>query len=88
MGHCSSELTVSLTAGETQSHLSFLLDELPVTSFVLLFFFLSFFLGPCLPHMEVPRIGAESELQLLAYTTAAATQDPSQVYDLHHSSWQ
>ena len=26
--------------------------------------------------MEVPRLGFESELQLLAYTTATATLDP------------
>ena len=33
--------------------------------------------------MEVPRLGVESELQLLAYTTAtAATTDQSCVYDL------
>ena len=38
--------------------------------------------------MEVPRLGVESELQLLACTTAAATQDPSQVCNLHHSSQQ
>ena len=36
--------------------------------------------------MEVPRLGAESELQLPAYTTATATQDSSCVCDLHHSS--
>ena len=35
----------------------------------ILFFYFSF-LGPHLWHMEVPRLGAESELQLLAYTTA------------------
>ena len=38
--------------------------------------------------MEVPRLGVESELQLLAYTRATKTQDPSLVCDLHHSSWQ
>ena len=38
--------------------------------------------------MEVPRLEVESELQLLAYTTATATQDPSHVCGLHHSSWQ
>ena len=32
--------------------------------------------------------GVESELQPLAYTTAAATLDLSHVCDLHHSSWQ
>ena len=39
-------------------------------------------------HMEVLRLGVESELQLPAYATATATQDSSQVCDLHHSSWQ
>ena len=40
--------------------------------------------------MEVPRLGVESELQLLAYATtkATATGDPSCVCDLYHSSWQ
>ena len=37
---------------------------------------------------EVPRLGVKSELQLPAYTTATAMQDPSRIYDLHHSSWQ
>ena len=40
------------------------------------------------PHiMEVPRLGIEFELQLLAYTTARAVPDPSHVWDLLHS-WQ
>ena len=38
--------------------------------------------------MEVPRLGVELELQLPAYTTAMATQDPSRICDLHHSSQQ
>ena len=38
--------------------------------------------------MEVPWLGIELELWLLAYTTAAATQDMSRICDLHHSSWQ
>ena len=38
--------------------------------------------------MEVPRLGVESELQLPAYATARAMQDPSCICDLHHSSWQ
>ena len=38
--------------------------------------------------MEVPGLGIELELQLLAYTTATATQDLSHIFDLHHSSWQ
>ena len=40
-----------------------------------------------LRHMEVPRLGVEKEVQLLAYATATATPDPSLVCDhLHHSS--
>ena len=35
-----------------------------------------------------PRLGVELELQLLAYTTAIATQDLRQARDLHNSSWQ
>ena len=40
--------------------------------------------------MEVPRLGVESELEPLAYTTAMATSTPdlSRVFDLHHSSRQ
>ena len=46
------------------------------------------FLGPLPWHMEVPRIGVESELQPPAYARATATWDLSHVHDLHHSSWQ
>ena len=40
--------------------------------------------------MEFPRLGVESELRLLAYTTATATatRDPSHVCDLYLSSQQ
>ena len=38
--------------------------------------------------MEVPRLGADSELQLPAYARATAMQDPSHVCDLHLSSLQ
>ena len=48
----------------------------------------SFFLGLHPWHREVPSLGAESELQLLAYTTATATWDPRHIYDLHCSPWQ
>ena len=47
--------------------------------------FLSF-LRPYLWHMNVPRLRIKSELQLLAYATAA--RDLSLVFDLHHSSRQ
>ena len=53
--------------------------------YCLLFFFFS---GPHPWHMEVPRLGIKSELQLLAYATATAMQDPSHVSDLYHSSQQ
>ena len=43
------------------------------------------FLGPHSHHMEVPRLGVESELQLPAYATATAMTDPSHICDLHHS---
>ena len=39
--------------------------------------FLIVFIGPRPQHMEVPRLAGESELQLPAYTTATAMQDPS-----------
>ena len=46
------------------------------------------FLGLHLQHMEVPRLGVELELQLLAYPTVTATWDPSRVCDLYHGSQQ
>ena len=48
----------------------------------------NFFLGLYLQHMEVPRLGVDSELQLPAYATAIAMQDLSCICDLHHSSRQ
>ena len=61
------------------------------------FFFLSFvFSGLHRQHMQVPRLGVESELQPPAYTTATATAtvtatatwDPNRVFDytVAHSS--
>jgi len=38
--------------------------------------------------VQVPRLGVKLELQLLDYTTATATQDPSPACDLYYSSWQ
>ena len=51
---------------------------------ILFYFFVFLRLHPW--HMEVPRLGVKLELQLLAYTAATATWDPSRVCDLHHSS--
>ena len=39
-------------------------------------------------HMELPRLGVESELRLPANATATAMWDLSHVYNLYHSSWQ
>ena len=44
------------------------------------FFF--FFLRPHLQHVEVPRLGVKSEVQLPAYTTAMATPYLSHICDL------
>ena len=52
------------------------------------FFFFFFFLGSRLGHMEFPRLGVQSELQLLTTATATATQDPGCICDLHHTSQQ
>ena len=50
-----------------------------------LFFFFCF-LGLHAWHMEVPRLGVESELKLLAYTAATVMRDLSCICNLHHSS--
>ena len=44
-----------------------------------------FFLGSHLQHMEVPRLGVESELQLPAYTPDTAMPDPSYICHPHCS---
>ena len=46
------------------------------------FFFLFCFLGPHLKHMEIPRLGVQSELQLPAYTTATAMPGLSHICGL------
>ena len=51
-------------------------------------FIFFWFLGPNPWHMKVPRLGVQSELQLLACTTATAMSDPSHLCDLLHSSCQ
>ena len=73
--------------------LSFLIVVISVFKLVWLevqqiFFFFLFFLGPHPRHMEVPRRGVQSELQLPASTTATATRDLSRVCGPHHSSRQ
>ena len=53
-------------------------------NFYLPFFF--FFLWMQLWHMEVPRLGVKSELQLLPYATATAMPDLSRICDLHSTA--
>ena len=53
--------------------------------YLFIYLFISF-LEVHLWHMEIPRLGVESELQLPAY--AIAMPDLSCVCDLHHSSEQ
>ena len=55
-------------------------------SVLFLFLFVFCFIGTHLRHMEVPRLGVQSELQLLAYTRATETSDLSRVCDLRHIS--
>ena len=43
---------------------------------------LIFLLQPHLQHMEVPRLAAESELQLQACATATEIPDPSPIFNL------
>ena len=52
------------------------------------FIFCFCFLGQCFRHMEVPRLGVQSELQLPASTTDTATWDPSHLCNPKHSSQQ
>ena len=75
----------TLTAKWTQRVVKWSLWVLSIFPFSFLFFVI---LGPHLWHMEVPRLGVESELQLPPYTTAPATWDPSHVCDLYHRSRQ
>ena len=56
--------------------------------FFFFFFFSFFFLGPNLQHMEVPRLGVQSELQLPATAKATATRNLSHNYALHQHSRQ
>ena len=52
--------------------------------YIYLFIYL-FILGLHLKHMEVPRLGIESQMKMPAYATATATPDPSHICDLYCS---
>ena len=62
--------------------------KLELEYFLFFIFICWSFLGLRLWHMEIPRLGIYSELQVPAYTTAHETRDLSCVCDLHHSSQQ
>ena len=49
---------------------------IPLTFFCVFVFVFFCLFRAALRHMEIPTLGVESELQLLAYTTAIAMQDP------------
>ena len=63
------------------------LSHLP---FFLSFFFFFLLFRTALGHMEIPRLGVESELHLLRlwHSHSTATWDLSHVCYWHHSSWQ
>ena len=63
-------------------------EEIGVTVTGRLYYFFFFFLGPHLQHMEIPKLGVESELQVLAYTTVTAMWDLRSICSLYHSSQQ
>ena len=56
--------------------------------FFFIFYFYFCFLGPHLWHMDVPRLGVESDLQLPAYATSTRMWDPSCACSPQSSSWQ
>ena len=64
--------------------LSQFLIEIPSSKFFIQanFFLIFCFLGPHPQHIEISRLGVQWELQLQAYATATATQDPSSIFDL------
>ena len=76
----------------TKKNFSFIRSFTYLLQYIFCLFFFNFYyyyfclLGPYLWHMEVPWLPLE--LQLPAYATATATQDPSCIRDIHHSSLQ
>ena len=81
------------TRGNCHPEYSFAIHEFLFLFLVLFFLLLFCFVLFCfseanLQHVEVPRLGVKSELQLPAYTTTTEMPDPSHIYNLHHSSQQ
>ena len=56
--------------------------------YLLLFFVILSFLGLHPQHVEIPRLGVQSELLLPADTRATAIPDLSCICNLHYSAWQ
>ena len=82
------ERSLVVPSGRMKS-LSQLYKDIPEANYLLPnFIYLFIFLGPHPWHMEVPRVGVEWELQLLAYTTATAMPDhrPSVTYITAHGN--
>ena len=84
------QVVIGTPYNSSKANLVYMIMEILINTMkkelILFFFFCLFKAAP--RHMEVPRLGVESELYLLAYTTATATQDPSHVCNLHHHSSQ
>ena len=80
--------------GNSQVHSIHKISKILVFPWNLVFLFIYFyflffcFWGPHPQHIDVPKLGVESELRPLVYTTSTATPDPSRVWDLHHGSQQ
>ena len=70
------------------SHLYFIFSLFSRFSFLFSSFFFLFFFIFFLEHMEIPKLGIESELQLPAYTTATASRirATSVTYTAHSNS--
>ena len=83
---CGSQLRLRLFPWPRNLHMPHAARE--KEGFVLFLFLFFCFLGLHPWHMELPRLGVESELQLPAYTAATANWYPSRVCDLHHRSQQ
>ena len=83
-------MTLKLRMDLYSQNLIFSLDLLHLVFFFFFFFWSFVLLGLQLWHMEVPRLGVQSEMQLPSSTTATAIamRDRSRFCDLHHSSRQ
>ena len=79
-------LTPSWVVGFLLKHSYFTISQ----DFVGFFFFVVVvvFLGPHPKHMEVPRLGVKSELQVQAYTATTVIQDLRRIRGLYQSSKQ